>query len=365
MENKKNTILSILFLIVLLVLTFYLMFSGQDLGIIMDQIARVNKWYLLTGVFLVIIFVCCESVIIKYLLHVIHIKWPLHKCVRYSFIGFFFSCITPSATGGQPAQIYYMKKEGLDIPKSTIVLLLVTILYKFVLVFIGVLVALFGQTMILDLPPEIKFYFYLGLGLNIFSVVFMSFLVFYPKLSRYLLIRFYQLLGKLHLIRRVARKIVKINRSMDDYERASVFLWENKLAIFNTFVISLIQRLLLFFVTYIVYKSFGLNEYSALRITILQSLISISVDMLPLPGGMGISERIFSVIFVPIFGTVSLTLSAMLLSRGISYYALILISAVVTIYTHILVVKKAGGRKMHPRKFCKAELAPQDEDFPK
>jgi uncharacterized protein (TIRG00374 family) len=233
-----------------------------------------------------------------------------------------------------------MKKEGLDIPKSTIVLLLVTILYKFVLVFIGVLVALFGQPLILGLTAEIKFYFYLGLALNIFCVIFMSFLVFYPKLSRYLLIRFYQLLGRLRIIRKVSKRIVRLNRSMDDYERASVFLRENKPAILNTFLISLFQRLLLFYVTYIVYKSFGMDGHSALEITILQALISISVDMLPLPGGMGISERIFSVIFVPIFGTVSLTLSAMLLSRGISYYALILISAVVTIYTHILVMRK-------------------------
>jgi hypothetical protein len=35
------------------------------------------------------------------------------KVMRYSFIGFFFSGITPSASGGQPAQIYYMNKDNM------------------------------------------------------------------------------------------------------------------------------------------------------------------------------------------------------------------------------------------------------------
>jgi len=63
----------------------------------------------------------------------------------FSSVGFFFSCITPSASGGQPAQIYYMKKEKIPIPVSTLVLMIVTITYKLVLVVIGVVVTFFGQ----------------------------------------------------------------------------------------------------------------------------------------------------------------------------------------------------------------------------
>ena len=61
-------------------------------------------------------------------------------CALYSFVGFFFSCITPSASGGQPMQIFYMKKDKLPIPVTTLVLMIVTITYKAVLVVIGVLI---------------------------------------------------------------------------------------------------------------------------------------------------------------------------------------------------------------------------------
>ena len=46
-----------------------------------------------------------------------------------------------------------------------------------------------------------------------------------------------------------------------------------------------------FTATWFVYKAFGLSGQSAWLIILLQSTISVSVDMLPLPGGMGISEK--------------------------------------------------------------------------
>ncbi len=58
-----------------------------------------------------------------------------------------------------------------------------------------------------------------------------------------------------------------------------------------------------------------------------------SVDMLPLPGGMGISESLFLKIFKPVFQT--LTLPAMVVSRGLSYYSQLLISAAFTIVAQI------------------------------
>ena len=50
------------------------------------------------------------------------------------------------------------------------------------------------------------------------------------------------------------------------------------------FLITCLQRVALFFVTYFVYRSFGLHQYSMYDIVILQGMISVAVDMLPLPG---------------------------------------------------------------------------------
>ena len=75
----------------------------------------------------------------------------------------------------------------------------------------------------------------------------------------------------------------------------------------------------------------------------LQAVVSVSVDMLPLPGGMGISENLFLIIFKTIFAG-SLLLPAMVLSRGIAFYVQLLFSAGMTAvsYTHLDVYKRQG-----------------------
>ena len=337
MSSKKKNILNIGFLVLLLVLTFWLVFRDQDLGPIVEILGKVPIHFIFIGLVLVVCYVCGESVIIKYLLHAVKIKAPLTNCIRYSFVGFFFSCITPSATGGQPAQIFYMQRQKIDIPTASIILMLVTIEYKFVLVFIGLALALFGQPLVQTLPPEAQLYLYLGLGLNVFCVVFMSFLVFLPNTASYLITKGFLLLQRLHIMRDKNNRMQRLQNSMETYRKASVFLKANKLVIFNTTMITFVQRILLFAVTYVVYRSFGLSEQTLLTMVLLQAAISVSVDMLPLPGGMGISERLFLQIFAPLFGSTALTLSGMLLSRGISYYMLVILSGIITIITHLTV----------------------------
>ena len=77
----------------------------------------------------------------------------------------------------------------------------------------------------------------------------------------------------------------------------------------------------------------GLSGTGIWDIIFLQAVISVSVDMLPLPGGMGISESLFLKIFSPVFHAV--TLPAMVISRGLGYYSQLLISAFFTMAAQI------------------------------
>ena len=230
-----------------------------------------------------------------------------------------------------------MKKQNIDIPTATIILMLVTIEYKFVLVFIGLAVVLFGQGLVQTLTAEVQFFLYLGIALNVFCVGFMSLLVFLPGTAKFLITKGFSLLKKLHLMKEKNNRTERLEQSMEAYKGASKFLRENKLVIFNTTIISFLQRFFLFSITYVVYISFGLSAETFFTITILQSIISIAVDMLPLPGGMGISEGLYLRIFTPIFGGASMATASLLVSRGFSYYILVIVSGIVSFITHLTV----------------------------
>ena len=106
----------------------------------------------------------------------------------------------------------------------------------------------------------------------------------------------------------------------------------------NVLLITVVQRCCLFFITYLVLRSFGIGHIGMVEIVVLQAMISLAVDMLPLPGGMGISEHLFQIIFLPVCGTL-LTTPAMIVSRGISYYTQLIISAVFTAIAYIMIFR--------------------------
>ncbi len=129
MSSKKKNILNVIFLMLVFGLTIYGIFHGQDLGQVLSYIKKCDVRYWLVAIVFVIFFVESESVIIYYMMRNVGQKVNFLHCILYSFVGFFFSCITPSATGGQPAQIYYMKKDKISIPMATVILMIVTITY--------------------------------------------------------------------------------------------------------------------------------------------------------------------------------------------------------------------------------------------
>lgn len=342
-ESKKKNVVNGLFLILVFCLTIYMVFKGEDLHKIIEVVRTADIRYLLLGIVCVVLFIIGESVIIFYMMRTLGEKVQMSHCALYSFVGFFFSCITPSATGGQPMQIYYMKKDKLDIPVSTLVLMIVTITYKSVLVVIGIAVCLFGRGFLTGYLGEYMWVFYLGLGLNVFCVTLMLVLVFAPGLAKWIMVRGLKLMEHFRLLKRKAKRLENLELSMDKYHETAAFWAGHKRIILNVFLITMVQRTILFTVTYWVYRSLGLRGYGIATVTILQSVISVSVDMLPLPGGMGISETLYMIMFVPVFGKV--LLPSMLLSRGISYYAQVLISAVMTCVAQFTIGRKTPEKE--------------------
>ena len=339
MESKKKMVFNVAFLVLVFVGTLYGVFYGEDLGEIFRILKTVNLWWLIPGIICVVIFIWGESIIIYYMMRTLGIQLKKWTCFLFSSVGFFFSCITPSASGGQPAQIYYMKKEKIPIPVSTLVLMIVTITYKLVLVVTGLGLVIFGQGFIHKYLWSIRHVFYLGTMLNVFCVTAMLVLVFHPVLARTIMVKGLALLEHIRLLKKRAARLEKLNLSMDKYRETAVYLKEHKMVLVNVFAITMFQRFALFAATWFVYRSFGLSGFPAGVILLLQAVISVSVDMLPLPGGMGISEKLFLMIFVPVFGA-RLLLPGMILSRGLGYYTELALSAFLTIVANFVLGKR-------------------------
>ena len=326
--NRKN-ILSGCFFIILMLLTFYTIFHGNDMAYVWQTIQEMNPFYLAAAVVTGLFFVSAEGIMICYLLRSLNCNTTLWSCIKFSFIGFFYSGITPSATGGQPMQLYHMKKSGLKISDSTVVLMAVALIYKLVLVIIGIGILVFWHPSLVLYLQKYIYLYYLGLFLNTALVAALLFIMISPRCFRNLVLAGEKLLKKLHILKHSEARTQKLFAIADGYHEAVIFFLKHKKHIAVVTVFTFVQRFAVFFLTWLVYKGMGLSGHSMLTVMSIQATVYIAVDMLPLPGSQGITELMYETVFAAIFPGAYLTAS-LCVTRSINFYFLLIISAVVT-----------------------------------
>lgn len=325
--NRKK-IASVIFFIALFLLTIYVVFGNNDLGEIGAVIGTMEPGWVALAVFLALAYVAGEGLIIFYLLRVLGCRAPALRCMCYSFIGFFFSGITPSATGGQPMQLYYMSKDKIHLADSTVVLMTVAVAYKFVLVCVGLALPLFFFSVLNAHLGSYWALYALGLSLNVIVVILLLIIMISPNLFRRIVTGVEALLVRLHVLKHNTSRLDKLEALAEDYHVAVLFFMAHKACMLKVVLMTMAQRCTQFFITWAIYRALGLSGTSWVDIVVLQAAIYTAVDMLPLPGAQGISEVMYKSVYASVFTGVSL-IASVSASRGISFYLVLIISGLI------------------------------------
>ena len=322
--SVKKRILEVTIFLLVMFLTFYTLFSGKNLGEIANAVSKMSVGYLVPAAALAIFFVCAEGYMIWYLLQAMKANRrkegsSLIRCIQYSFIGFFYSGITPSATGGQPVQLYYMSKDGNRGSDSTVVLMTVAVVYKFVLVILGAAILLFWyRPLYSELGKFFPLYLF-GLLLNVILVVVIAGIMLMPKMS---------------ILKPSEKRPEKIHEFIGSYQNAVSWLRTHKGKLLFIVLVTFLQRCSVFLLTYMVYLGFGLHGTGMMKVILLQAAVYIAVDMLPLPGAQGITELMYQTVFAHVF-TGTYLIPSMLVSRGINFYFLLIVSLIIVLVNKI------------------------------
>lgn len=99
-------------------------------------------------------------------------------------------------------------------------------------------------------------------------------------------------------------------------------------------LVTFLQRCSVFLLTYMVYLGFGLHGTGMMKVILLQAAVYIAVDMLPLPGAQGITELMYQTVFAHVF-TGTYLIPSMLVSRGINFYFLLIVSLIIVLVNKI------------------------------
>ena len=341
----KKKLLNIAFLVIVFALTLWSVLYGQDLDQLVLYLADYNKWFLIPSLICVLIFSLGESAIFYIMFKAVGIQVKKLHCALFSFVGFFYCAITPSASGGQPMQLLAMHKVGIPAAIGTVILAVVTITYKMVLVILGAVVLIIRPASVMAYLEPTMWLVYLGMALNVVFIVLLLFVVFRPGIVERFAGWCLRTINRFRPFKDLQKQQERIDRFCAQYAGTSTFIATHGLLIAKVFLITVVQRWALFVVTWLTYAAFSLGFDYFWLTTTLQGMISVAVDMLPLPGGMGVSENMFLVIFRDIFGP-DKVLAGMVVSRGLSYYIQLLICAVMTIVASFVFKSEAKKRNV-------------------
>lgn len=348
-EKKKKInkqLINICFLAVLIAITVTVIFTTNDISFkdIVTFLGDCNPWWIVGAVGLMVASVVFEAISLHFIMRGLGARPNFYRSTCYTTADLYYSAITPSGTGGQPASVYYMVKDGIGAGKASFGLVFNLTAYTLSIIIIGA--AAFA------VRPEF------------FSAVgewFPRLLIIVGCIIQGLLLAFFigcmfcggavkkvgngliSLLHKIHIVKKPDKWRGKLENEIELY-KGCLFEIKNHpgMSFVNVFA-NLGQRMCHVLIPVFVILA-AKPDADVLSLIACSSLVIIGYNSIPLPGGMGVYEYLF----VPVYSAAGLgggeafILSALMVSRFISFYMIMVGCGLYTLVYHIQVMRRSG-----------------------
>ncbi len=335
MKNWGKFFRNLVIFILIIGITFYILLKDQDLLHIVNILSSVKIQFVLIGIAGMSIYVICEAINIGRTLKSLNEKSNFIQNIKYALIGFFFSSVTPAASGGQPMQIYYMHKDKIAISNSTVTLLINLTSMQIITISFALISLIFNYSY---LNGVLITFFIIGILLNLSALILLLIGIFSKKMTNGLINIAIKVM-KFFKIKNIEAKKEKLQKELTKYQDNADYIKGNKRLILKTILTTLIQFTAYYSITYWTYRALGFSQFNIMQIITMQSVLYATVSGIPSPGAVGVTEGAFIEIFKSVYPQEMMS-SAVLLNRGINFYFLVIVSGIVTIINHIRSGKK-------------------------
>lgn len=332
-KKKTKYLVSLAFMAVLIAVTFYIIFKERTIEDVFKVLKEVKLPYIGAGVVSMLMSLVVQGLIIGMAAKCIQLRMRMREMLQYSFVGFFYSAITPSSTGGQPMQFFYMVRDGIHISKTTLILFITNITYQLSVVLLGLVMIIYKWDFVAGIDKNLFILFFIGLAVNFFMLLLLVGVMFSERVLSGLLKGGVRLLAKIRIIKNPEKALAGLDKYISEVKAGVAIIKENPKRFVGIACVTLLQLLLYHLVPYFVYKAFGFTEFGWMDFLATSAIVYVSVSFMPLPGSVGASESGFVLILRPLFQ--ASILPGMLLSRFINFYTMLIISAAVSLYVQL------------------------------
>ena len=301
--------------------------KGFSLAAFREDLQQADKRWLIPAVLCMLGFVVFEGCALKAACGALDYRTSLGRACSYSAADIYFSAITPSASGGQPACLLLMRRDGIPGSVGTAVLLLTLAMYALAILSIGLLCLLFWPRVFFVFGTTGRVLIVIGFLAQMVLALLFLMMILRERMLEKACRAMVHLLAKLRLLRREEAILARLERTMTSYRRCAQLLAGHRGLLWRSFLFNFLQRASMIAVTMFTYLAMGGRGKLAGSIFAMQSYVVIGSNCVPVPGAMGVADYLMLDGFEN-FLPADLVVSMELLSRSLSFYICVLLCGV-------------------------------------
>ena len=325
-KNKKSNIKNgILIAIITVIVLFFAL--KDDFYEKINYILSFNIWWLIGGILLVVLYWLLKAEVIKLCGNQIKNDYTFKKSLKLTLDTQFFNAITPFSLGGQPYQVYRLKKQGFNLEQGMNIIIQDCIVYQIALILLGT-VAIISNYFFGFFPDNhfLKKLVILGYIINLSVIVILFIVAFNKKGNKILLELAIKLGAKFKIIKDKEAFLEKSNKIIIDFHQSAKALMKSKIHFIRIILLNIIALTLLYLVPYTLIMGLGL-EMNPFIVIVATAYVMIMGSFVPLPGGSGGLEYGF-VRFFGVYIVGAKLSSIMIVWRFITYYLGLIVGAI-------------------------------------
>ncbi|MEG0273811.1 MAG: lysylphosphatidylglycerol synthase transmembrane domain-containing protein [Longicatena sp.] len=293
------------------------------------------KWYWLA-------IILCWGILYAWVIGMILTVFARRNRKKYTYlqgfqnglVGIFFSGITPSATGGQFAQAYIFKKQGIKYSDGASILWADFIVYQTtMMIYVTILFAL-RYSHYMDIIGTWFLAILVGYIVNVFVIAVLWTMALFPKLYVRLSQVGVQLLAKMHIVKNKEKTLSTWTIQVEGFTTEIKKMRHEKKMIFKTVALNVIRMTIQFVLPFFIANAIGVNLGwdKFIDCLALSSFVLMANAFIPIPGASGGTELIFTQLFIFLVGSYASASGIMILWRFSTYHVVMLVGAGVFIY---------------------------------
>ena len=315
----KNIKLKSMIIFVITAIILYLLLK-DNFSLILSEITSINIVFFVIACLLFVLYFLIDNTALFILTRMYNEDIKISNIFKLGIETKFFNGITPLASGGQPWQVYRLRKYNINYVDGTsivsqnyllfqIAMLIITSLCLIAFPFFGVLSNSFLFIITI-----------FGFLINLFVLAFLLLIGFGKKINYKVISFFIKIFTKLKFVKDYETSLNNWKERCKNYRNNTVFLFKNKKVLIIGVILYLISTSIYYLIPSFVFLSFGVNNISFVDVFIASSLIFIAGCFIPIPGASGGMEYAYLEYFTPLLSNQTILYSTLIIWRFITFY---------------------------------------------